>query len=280
MINFIRGYYLRLKPNYKRKARKLYELYLHLSSTIFWIPRNIISVYSFIRYKNALVEDLDIFERKIYSQNGEDGIIQSIFNRIGTTNKYCVEFGVEDGTECNTRYLISCKKWKALQMDSGEYLPPSVKKEFVTASNINFLFQKYSVPIEFDLLSIDVDSHDYWIWKALKSYSPRVVIVEYNAAIPLTESIVLNPNLNIQNIYPESFGCGLLPLEKLGKEKGYTLIACDNRGVNSFFVRDDLLKDRFILNNLAKVYRPPRYGHKIGGKYVGNAPNLKAMVEV
>lgn len=131
------------------------------------------------------------FEQKIYSQNGEDGIIHYLFNIIGTTNKYCVEFGVGDGSECNTRYLIEAEEWKYLHMDAEADPNGNIKKEVITAENINILLKKYGVPSEFDLLSIDIDSNEYWIWKAIENYLPRVVIIEYNASIPVTESMTI-----------------------------------------------------------------------------------------
>ena len=165
-------------------------------------------------------------------------------------------------------------------MDLRDDLKPTIKNEFVTPENVNLLFKKYNVPQEFDLLSIDVDSHDYWIWKALKGYKPRVVVIEYNPAIPVTEAKVLNPDPKTLENYPESYGAGLLALSQLGKSKGYTLIACDSKGVNAFFIRNDLINDKFVIKDIEDVYRPPGYGHKINGIYVGFASNDEAMVWV
>src|SRR5438552_12778983 len=94
---------------------------------------------------------------RIYSQNGEDGILRAIFMKMGTTNKFCVEFGVGDGKSCNTRRLTEKEGWHALLMDMNEKAPSFVKREFITPDNINELFLKYDVPKEFDLLSVDLD---------------------------------------------------------------------------------------------------------------------------
>src|SRR5437016_2124767 len=101
--------------------------------------------------------DLARFEKKIYSQNGEDGVLQKIFTLIGTTNKYYVEFGTQDGSECNTRYLREHCGWIGLLMDNHHENPKiNLQKETVTKDNINYLFGKYNVPKNFDLLSIDI----------------------------------------------------------------------------------------------------------------------------
>ncbi|MGI0060808.1 MAG: class I SAM-dependent methyltransferase, partial [Nitrosotalea sp.] len=123
------------------------------------------------------IEDINCFEMSVFSQNGEDGILDAIFKKIGTTNNYYVEFGVEDGSQCNTRFLRERRDWKGLMMDGGDCNTPFIKKEFITAENVNSLFEKYKVPDEFDLLSIDIDGNDYWVWKALdKHYRPRVMV--------------------------------------------------------------------------------------------------------
>ena len=107
-------------------------------------------------------EHLTVFEKRIFSQNGEDGIIAAIFAVIGTTDRYFVEFGVEDGAVCNTALLLR-QGWKGLQMDSRDGNLPRIKREFVSAENISTLFDKYGVPNVFDLLSIDIDGNDFWV---------------------------------------------------------------------------------------------------------------------
>lgn len=221
---------------------------------------------------------MNLLEQRFYSQNGEDGIIKTIFDKIGTTNKFCVEFGIEP-VEGNTIYLKK-KNWNCLWMD-GKGDGKIIKNEFINAENVNVLFKKYNVPKEFDLLSIDIDSNDYWVWKAVGNYSPRVVIMEYNATIPPAESKTIKYDPRAQWDHTNYFGASLLALKKLGASKGYTLIACDNTGVNAFFVRDDLVKDHFeIKKTVAEIYRPPKYGRKVDGKYVGHSPSNKSMVSV
>src|SRR5436190_5930337 len=185
------------------------------------------------------IKDFSLFEQRFYSQNGEDGLLRIIFDKIKTTNRFCVEFGIHSN-EGNTIYL-KMQNWNCLWMDgSGDGI--HVKKEFITAENINDLFAKYNVPHEFDLLSIDIDTNDYWVWSAIKNYSPRVVVMEYNSSIPWTESKSTSYDPTARWDGTDYFGASLLALKNLGDSKGYTLITCDSGGVNAFFVRNDLVK--------------------------------------
>ncbi|QUC64796.1 hypothetical protein NsoK4_00460 [Nitrosopumilus sp. K4] len=227
--------------------------------------------------------DINFFEKTIYSQNGEDGIIEFIFSQIGTTNKFFVEFGVNDGTICNTRYLFEKNKWDGLMMDDLPENQPHIKKEFITAENINQLFEKYKVPKHFDLLSIDVDYNDYWVWKAITGYYPRVVIIEYNSSIPPNESKTVPYSATTKwdkNNKTNYFGASLLALKKLGFQKGYTLVGCDSRGINAFFIKNELTKGRKIEKDIKKIYRPPKYGVRINGILAGHPPSSNKMINV
>jgi len=134
------------------------------------------------------------YGKSVFSQNGEDGIIKEIFNRIGTTNNYFVEFGVGDGLENNTAFLL-LNNWKGLWIEGSKNFFSKIKKNlrepilkeqlkvknsFITPENIETIFEEFDVPKSPDLMSIDIDSTDYWVWKAIKNYTPRVVVVEYN----------------------------------------------------------------------------------------------------
>lgn len=209
------------------------------------------------------IANLERYERSIYSQNGEDGILQAIFTAIGTTNKYFVEFGAGSGRQCNSAYFARKLGWRGLWMDGRKVAsrgPVPVHQEFITAENINDLFRKHGVPRNFDLLSIDIDGNDFWVWKAITEFHPQVVVIEYNASVPPTQSrtIAYDPHF----CWPRTdyFGASLLALQKLGREKGYTLVGCDSEGVNAFFVRDSLAAGRFVRSDIERLYRAPKYG--------------------
>jgi len=231
---------------------------------------------------NKKIENINLFEQKVYAREGTDGVLKIIFYKIGTINKFCVEFGVGDGSECNTRYLIEKKGWNYLHMDCGDwaYSCTNIKKEFITAENINSLFRKYNVPKEFDLLSIDIDFNDYWVWKAITGYQPRVIVIEYNASIPPIESKVVRYEPNAVWDGTNYFGASLLALVKLGRTKAYTLVGCDSIGVNAFFVRNDLINDNFVIKDIKELYKPPRYGKETNGKYIGHPPSNRYFITV
>ncbi len=234
--------------------------------------------------RRRTIHDLRRFERRWYSQNGEDGILRIIFETIGVTNRFCVEFGVENGRQCNTRYLLEKAGWSGLRMDGadhdGRFGP--VQKEFITAENICALFAKYAVPREFDLLSIDIDGNDYWVWRAIEGYRPRVVVIEYNSSLPPDQSKVIPYDPAFRWDGSNYFGASLLALARLGRSKGYTLIGCESQGVNAFFLRDDLLAERFAVRSIQQLYSEPRYGVVQDGRCIGHrpTPRIRDMIEV
>ncbi|EFN52194.1 hypothetical protein CHLNCDRAFT_139420 [Chlorella variabilis] len=199
-------------------------------------------------------------EQKVFSQNGEDGILLRILANIGWSDRrYYVEFGTESGNECNTRILRDLLGWSGLLMDGSNDNPGiNLHKESITPENINDLFAKYDVPEEFDVLSIDVDFDDYWIRKALdRKYRPRVVIMEVNGALPLEDSRTIDPTDSQRWPAPGGkastrrrrpcpatfyFGSSLRAIRDLNRLLGYTLVAVDAQAVNAFFIRDDILE--------------------------------------
>jgi hypothetical protein len=193
---------------------------------------------------------------KTYSQSDEDGIIQEIFKRVGTGNRIFVEFGVESGIECNSVKLL-VEGWRGLWLEGSAtritqihknfqtFLDErrlAVKEAFVAAENINALLEEGGVTGEIDFLSIDIDNNDYWVWKAIGVIQPRVVVIEYNAA--------LRPPLSLVVPYDPERRCS----------KGYRIVGCNFAGANAFFVRDDIAGNHFLDPATAEEhYEPPRY---------------------
>jgi hypothetical protein len=197
----------------------------------------------------AFAKDLGKYERRGYSQTVEDGVLEGVFERIGTTNKFFVEFGAWDGVHLsNTANLRLHHHWTGLLLEGNEEKAkqfPYVKHAFITAENINDLFQQHGVPPEFDLLSIDIDGNDYWVWKAVdeKRFCPRVVVVEYNFCHhDQARSIAIKYDKGLNSVIPSInyFGATIPAFYKLGKLKGYSLIRRINLH-NLVFVRTDLL---------------------------------------
>lgn len=227
------------------------------------------------------LNDLAPYESRVYSQNGEDGIIEEIFKRIGLDSKFAVEFGVEDGSECNTK-LLRKRGWRVLQMDGDPGKGKKIEREYITADNINDLFKKYKVPKNLDFLSIDIDSNDWYVWKAIDSvYKPRLVCVEYNASFApqISASVAYDPKL----VWDKTtyFGASLMALYRLARSKGYDLVYCTTNGVNAFFVRVDLMPGHFEPKTPLDVYRGPDYGGMDEyGIHIGHKPTNRSFVTV
>ena len=158
------------------------------------------------RPPEARDDQLNAYEERISSQNGEDGMLVELFSRLRVSNPFFVEFGVESGTECNAALLARHYNWAGLmlegdpakfeQLRSNYADRPTVKTVdvFVTRDNIVELFRTNGVPTEFDLLSIDVDGNDYYLWETLAEFRPRVVVVEINPAYPPPQRWVIAYN--------------------------------------------------------------------------------------
>lgn len=228
--------------------------------------RKLICVFLF--FGNLVADEIDLsrFEKSLYSQNGEDGVIGKIFEQIKPGSKFCVEFGAFDGVTGSNTYLLRLQGWKALLLDRAFDLPEhNLHKEFITVENINALFEKYQVPGDLDLLSIDIDYNDFYIWQVLDpKYRPAVVVIEYNATHPPSEDKVAKYRPYFSGDATNYFGASILALYNLGRSKGYSLIYADQAGVNLFFVRDDLLENSTVsfknCNDVDKLYHPPTYG--------------------
>lgn len=213
------------------------------------------------------------YEHRVYSQQGEDGIIRELFYRIGSGGKYFVEFGVEDGSVCNTALLAHHYGWCGTYIEgdarSAELLGArwrshervQVKQAYLTANNVNQVFMSMKVPAEFDLLSIDIDGNDYWVWKALAIYRPRVVVIEYNAAYVPPERWIMAYDPDHRWDGTTHFGASLAAMHALGLRLGYALLGTESRGLNAFFLRRDLLRASGLQEATAiEAYHPPRYG--------------------
>lgn len=216
---------------------------------------------------------LERFGLKIYSQYEEDGIIAEIFRRIGTTNEVFVEFGVETGVENNTRKLlldgwrglwIECSERHiaAIRTDFSDLLESNqlfVKQGFITAENINEVLHPWPAG-EIDLLSIDIDGNDYYIFEALRIIQPRVIVIEYKAQFPPPISVVQEYQPNYRWSGGDYGGASLEALARLGKRRGYCLVGTTFTGLNAFFVRADLAEGKFQTPFSAENhYNRPRF---------------------
>jgi len=213
--------------------------------------------------------NLNYFKKKIFSQNGEDGITMKLMELIyngNNDNKFYVEFGVENGMECNTRILREYYNWKGLQMDGcNENDKFNLRKEFITKENVVELFRKYNVPQNINLLSVDIDFNDFYCLKEiLANYQCDIIICEYNATHLANEDKIVIYDKNGQWDGSNYFGVSLLSLDKLAKKYNYSLIYCDKRGVNSFFIHNDILQSKNLqfenMGDIGEIYKTAKYG--------------------
>ncbi|MEO0406422.1 MAG: hypothetical protein AAF289_03625 [Cyanobacteria bacterium P01_A01_bin.135] len=230
------------------------------------------------------------FGDRVYSQSDEDGIIREIFNRIGTTNRIFVEFGIGNGLENNTLALLF-EDWSGLWIDASTRSVNAINKHFskiiasqrlqishsfITVDNINALISASISADEVDLLSVDVDGNDYHILNAIACVSPRVIVVEYNAKF--TPPILYCMDYDEAHTWrkDDCFGASLKFFEAALAQKGYCLVGCNISGVNAFFVRNDLVSDKFLAPFTAEHhYEPPRY--YLSGYFAGHPASYKTL---
>jgi hypothetical protein len=197
-------------------------------------------------------------EFRVFSQFGDDGIIQYIVGRLNLPigERRFIEFGVENYRESNTRFLLLNDNWSGLVMDGSEDSISSIRREqiywrhdltalarFVNRDNINSIIEDAGFSGRTGILSIDVDGNDYWIWEAITSIDPAVVIVEYNAIFGAREAVTIPYQANFlrQNAHYSYFywGTSLAALSHLATRKGYVWIGCNSAGNNAYFARAD-----------------------------------------
>ena len=210
-------------------------------------------------------------ELRVFSQNGEDGVLAEILARIGVGERFFVEFGVESGREGNCVYLADVAGWQGLFMDCDDDFFADLERKYrakdrvrtvqamITPENVEELFAANGVPTELDVLSIDVDGADYWIWEAIDAYRPRVVVIEYNSALDPSRRLVQPADLEGGWDGTSYYGASLGALRSLGERKGYRFVHTELSGVNAFFVREDLAEGRFLAADEAPITGAPNY---------------------
>jgi hypothetical protein len=201
---------------------------------------------------------------KVLSQTDEDGILLYIFSIIGTHNKKSVEICAGNGIECNSSNLIIHHGWSGLLIDGNDKLveagkefyrrnrytyvyPPTFAHAWITRDNVNDVIANAGFEGEIDLLSIDMDGNDYWIWDKIDIINPRVVVVEYQDMLGPERALTV-PYRDDFNAYvypstdgmPNFCGASLPAFVKLARRKGYRLVGRNQYCYNAFFIRNDL----------------------------------------
>ncbi len=226
-------------------------------------------------------------ELRGYSQNGEDGVLAEILRRIGAPSRFFVEFGVESGAEGNCVYLADVAGWDGLFMEADDRMFSALARKYqarpgirtiqalVTAENIETLLTEAEVPEEPDVMSIDVDGQDYWIFEALEQYRPRVVVIEYNSALDPHRRLVQPRDLTAWD-GTAYFGASLGAIRQLAEGKGYRLVHAELAGVNAFLVREELAAGRFPAPDAVILRGAPNY-YQTGYHHPADAQNRRYL---
>jgi hypothetical protein len=201
---------------------------------------------------------------RVHSQHEEDGLLLYLFSLIGTTRKTCVEICAGDGMECNTANLIINHRWLGLQFDGDRanveratqfyashpdtrWWPPAIVHAWITRDNVDDLIQGNGFSGEVDLLSLDLDGVDYWVWERITCISPRVVVLEFNHLWGPTASVTVPYRddfvAEFTQYGSDYAGASLAAFVKLGRRKGYRLVGTNAIATNAFFLRDDIACD-------------------------------------
>ncbi len=206
------------------------------------------------------IDDIKDAEYKVFSQFGDDGIIQYLISTLNIKNETFIEFGVEDYRESNTRYLLVNNNWSGLVIDGDENNIKFIKNDniywrhelkaissFITRENINELIATNGFNGEIGLLSIDIDGNDFWIWEAINVVDPIIVVIEYNSLFGNKHALTVPYEKDFQrtkahhsNLY---WGCSIKALHILATKKNYIFIGCNSNGNNAYFIRKDKIGD-------------------------------------
>jgi len=209
--------------------------------------------------KDKILNNIKIAEFSVYSQWGEDGILDFLTDYIDIYNKTFLEIGVQDYRESNTRFLLVKRNWTGILVECDEIGVKEIKlqdiywkynltvvKEMVDRNNINAIISKYSNESDLGILSIDVDGVDWWLWDAVELNRPEIVLIEYNSVFGLKPwTVPYKPDFyrtkeHYSNLY---YGASITAMNLLAEKKGYSLVCSSSSGNDLFFVRNDKLKN-------------------------------------
>jgi hypothetical protein len=212
---------------------------------------------SLINKKKKIIKDFSEIEFKVYSQWGEDGIIDWIVDKLPKISKNFLEIGTQDYKESNTRFLLINRNWNGYLIEADKDAINNIKSqriywrynltainEFITKDNINDVIKKNNIPKKLGLLSLDIDGVDYWILKKLSSLDPSIIICEYNSLFGQKKMVTVPYKKNFirsiehySNLY---YGASINAFIDLMKKKNYCLLGTNSAGNNAFFIKKNL----------------------------------------
>lgn len=216
------------------------------------------------------------YEFKVFSQWGEDGIIQRLIGAVELGDKTFIEFGVEDFSESNCRYLLMKDNWRGLVIDGSAANIERLKasyffwrhhllaiQAFITRDNINDLLAQSGFGEDLGILSVDIDGNDYHVLEQITFFKPRILICEYNSVFGASRKITVpyDPDFvrgkkHHSNLY---WGASLAAMAYLANKRGYSLVGTNTASNNAFFVRNDLLNHKLEVLRPEQAYLPSLY---------------------
>jgi hypothetical protein len=239
-------------------------------------------------------------EFKVFSQFGDDGIIQYLIKQADVRNFRFVEFGVHNYTEANTRFLLVNDNWTGLVLDGDQSNMDAVKREdiywrydvtadqaFIDRENINHLLTRNGFTGEIGLLSVDIDGNDYWVWERITAVQPTIVIVEYNGLFGPRRAVSIPYDVGFRRAdahYSHLYwGCSLKALFLLAEKKGYAFVGCNSNGNNAYFVQKDRLRSLRPLT-VEEGYECPKFresrDRKGGLTFLSGNARLQAIADM
>jgi hypothetical protein len=206
----------------------------------------------------GVLQSLCEAEFRVFSQFGDDGIIQYLLHLTGAKPEMFIEFGVTDYTEANTRFLALNNNWRGLVLDGDPAMVERIRRDpictfydvtpvaaFIDRDNINDLFIKNGFAGEIGLLSVDIDGNDYWVWEEITAVNPVVIVCEYNSTFGPTHAVTVpyDPTFQRQKAHSSNlyYGASLAALCHLAEKKGFAFVGSNSNGNNAYFVRRDHL---------------------------------------
>ena len=234
-----------------------------------------------------LQEDIGMSESRVFSQNGEDGILRYLLHRLGVATGSFVEIGAERH-EANCLLLALHQGWTGVFVDGDPDVAANltallehasdvlVMNEMIDPATVDAAMERWGVPAEIDVLSIDVDGADYYVWEAARRVRARIVVIEYNSALDPERALAQPPNAQAWD-GTVNFGCSVEALRRLAERKGYALVYLESSGTNAFFVA---LEHLLELGPLPVVrYRSPNYHLRPHGRHPGTVDESR-FVEI
>lgn len=210
--------------------------------------------------ERAPINNIQDAEFKVFSQFGEDGILQYLIRETGIARHETsfVEFGVQNYNESNTRFLLMNDHWKGMIIDGDKSYMDYVRNQdiywrhdltavnaWIDRDNINQLIGDAGFSGDIGLLSVDIDGNDYWVWEKINVVNPVIVVTEWNSVFGPEHAISVpyDPAFQRANAHYSClyWGASISAFAHLAEQKGYALIGSNTVGNNLFFVRKDRL---------------------------------------